>query len=111
MDEIQKRRVTIFSAGVVIGTLVSIVLFQLWQDIDEPMLEERVDIVVAACSLEAGQALEASCARVREGVPSRYVPPQTLLAKDLDWHLGKEISVDIAEGNAIRIVDFTDARR
>ena len=82
------------------------VVFHLWQDIDEPILEEKVDIVVSDCDIERGDTLRAECARIRTEVPSRFVPPQTLEAKDLDWHIGKRLEVDVASGNALRTVDF-----
>lgn len=106
MDETDKRRVAVFSGGVVIGTLISMVLFHFWQNTDEPRVQDTADIVVSDCELKAGEPLLAECARVRTDVASRFVPPQALEAKDLDWHIGKRLKVDVAEGNALRTVDF-----
>ncbi len=104
------KRLRIFLTGVVLGTLVSMVVFQYWQaNRDETPAggtTERSDVVMSTCEMKKGDKLTKECTEIRKEVASQFVPPDTLLSKDLDWHIGKTLAVDIKKGNALRTVDF-----
>lgn len=106
MDDTQKRRVTIFSVGVVIGTFASMALFSVWQERDTTGVQQTADVVVTRCALTKGDRLTEECVEVRERVATQHVPPDALMARDLDWHLGKKLVIDVEDGNALRTVDF-----
>lgn len=104
-----KRRAAIFGAGAMIGTVFAIALFNWAQDNDASVVPDRqVRVVLAACDLAAGDELVAECVEERE-VKSRFAPPQTLMAQDLDWHLGRRLEVAVPKGSALRTVDFEPA--
>lgn len=101
-----KRRLKPFLSGAVIGTLLSIVLFSVWQKSESgPTSDEKVVVAISKCDLKAGDALEERCVEDRE-VASRFVPPGTLRASSVQPHLGRKLAVDLPTGNAIREEDL-----
>lgn len=101
-----KRRLAIFGGGAMIGTVFAIALFQWATSNDVSITPERpIRVVMSTCDLEAGDTVTAECVEEKV-VESRFAPPQTLEADDLDWHLGRKVEVDVPKGSAFRTVDF-----
>jgi hypothetical protein len=101
-----QRRIAIFGAGALIGTVFAIALFQ-WATTNEVTVipDREVTVVMSTCDLKAGDTLTADCVEERT-VKSRLAPPQTLMAADLDWHVGRKLDVAVPKGSAFRMVDF-----
>jgi hypothetical protein len=106
MTSEMKRRLSIFGAGAMIGTVFAIALFQ-WATKNEMKVvtDREVTVIMSTCDLVKGDTLTAECAEERT-VKSRFAPPQTLMAADLDWHLGKTLDAPVPKGSAFRMVDF-----
>lgn len=101
-----KRRLSIFGTGLVIGTIASVILFQFWDSGEPADTAKKVDVVLSTCDIASGEVFEKECAEIRKDVAVHFVPPDILYAKELDWHIGKTLRVDVAKGDAIRTVDF-----
>jgi hypothetical protein len=106
MNPDTQRRLKPFVSGAIIGTVLSIILFSVWQKSESgPTSDEKVVVAISKCDLKKGDALEERCVEHRE-VASRFVPPGTLRASSVQPHLGRKLLADLPTGNAIREEDL-----
>ena len=106
-----KRRLTVFGAGVILGTPLSIGLFQYAKMSMEnnPRETNNVEVVLTSCELQPGDVFEERCVQKRV-IAEHFVPPDTIMADQVGLWLGKKVNVGLEPGSAVRTVDF-DARK
>lgn len=98
-------------ASLIVGSLAAL-LVALYakqeRDKSEALLGDQVNVVRASRPIEAGTPLTPDLVK-NELVPTRYLPPNPILAKDLDIYIGTPLAVKLDEGAMVLTSDFAVA--
>lgn len=107
MDRQTKRRVTVFGAGMLLGTPIAIALFYWAASVQEsqPRKTNNVEVVLTKCDLQPGDLFEERCIE-RRVVAEQFVPPDVIPADNIASWVNQPIHVELAAGSAVRTVDF-----
>ena len=110
MDANTKRRFAIFGAGAVVGTFLSILLFQYAAYVDGPRETKKVEVVLTTCDLQKGDVFRPECVEERF-VAEQFVPPHTITSDQKGLYVGETLHVGLSPGDAVRTVDFEQGDR
>lgn len=100
-----KRRFTVFGAGLFVGCILSVFLFQYASMVEGPRETENLEVVLTTCPLAPGDVLEERCIE-RRVVAHQFTPPDVLTTDQLGLYVGRPITVALEPGSAVRTVDF-----
>lgn len=108
MQPDMKRRLTVFGAGVLLGIPLAVGLFQYAMDVQEskPRATNNIEVALTKCALSPGDVFEERCVEPRV-IAEQFVPPNAIPVDNIASWTGKQIWVELAEGSAVRTVDFT----
>lgn len=107
MDVHTKRRITVFGAGMLLGTPLAIALFSWATSVQESQPREvnNIEVVLTSCDLRPGDLFEERCVE-RRVVAEQFTPPDVIASDNIASWLGKPVYVELAAGSAVRTVDF-----
>ena len=95
--------------AILVGAFAALLLYLYADQLDnqqEELKAEEVEVVKASRPIRQGQPLQQENIRI-DKVPERYLPPNALLKKDVDYYLDQPLAVNVASGQMILTSDFS----
>lgn len=108
MKPATKRRLLVFGSGLLIGSALSVLLFQYADFVEGPRKAEKVEVVLTSCDLAPGDVFEEKCVQKRV-VAAQHTPPNVVTADQVGLWTGKTVNVKLKSGSAVRTVDFEES--
>ncbi len=102
-----KRRLLIFGTGLLVGSLLSILLFKYADFVEGPRSTEKVEVVLTRCDLAPGDVFEEKCVEKRV-VAAQHTPPDVVTSDQVGLWVGRTVAVKLNSGSAVRTVDFEE---